>query len=200
MTEISAVSPSKFHTLIFELGVGFEVTFPMGIELQFDPEFAFRDLVHYKAGETVRKVNYPAATVGDALANSKAEVHFVPWVEEEGALFYRLVFRIRPISRKSNACRKMQFARFYKMEGEAKIPETRPFGFDLRRRGGEFIPLQFLGYGNQRFIPVYLKIEADDGLVKYYQISAQASEEGIVVEIQEVSAEATPEHLQKAVL
>ena len=43
MTSIESVSPCKFHTLLYELSVGFEVTFPLEIELQFDPSFAFRD-------------------------------------------------------------------------------------------------------------------------------------------------------------
>lgn len=185
---ITQVVGNKFHRLCYELGLAFESTFSASHEIKYSDTFAFPDLVYKNPNETVIRVHCPAWVSGDILADGKAKVCFVPWVDnQEEALFHRLCFRIQPVCKRSNVFRKLMFARF----GEQKA-----FGFDTQRKGGngKFITLQFFGYGNQEFVPLYLKIMADDGQIEYYKISAQVdgNQEEIVVEIEKVSEKDAP--------
>ncbi len=192
--DLSAVSGNKFHTLCYELGVAFEMTFPTDTKITYSSEFAFPDLVYKNNNvnaEAGVKVHCPAISTGDLKTDKKVSICFVPWVtNDEDVLFHRICLRAQPLSRHTSVYRSMAFARF----GEEKA-----FSFDLKRRGGNFINLQFLGYGTQEFNPLYVKV-GDNGSHFYYKISAIASEECVTVEIEEVSAGDCPPSLQKVTL
>ena len=82
----------------------------------------------------------------------------------------------------------------------ARFGETKAFRFNFTKPDGKFIKLQFLGYGNQEFVPVYVKVEVDNKSLKYYRISAEPSEDVVTVKVEEMKMEDTPSHLQSAKL
>jgi hypothetical protein len=187
--DLSKISGNKFHRICFEISVAFETTFPDDVEANYSADFAFPDLIHKNPDETVIRVHSPAVSVGDVIKDGKAMIQFVPWVEEGHAIFHRLCFRLQPLTRMSNQCRRVMFARFN---------ETAAFGFELSRRGGNFISLNFHGYDAVEFIPVFLKAEVENGSFKYFKISAEATDDAVTVTVEEVSESDAPAHLKSA--
>lgn len=180
------IQTNKFHKLCYEISVAFETVLPSTKPPVYSADFAFPDLIHQNSSETVVRVYCPSEISEDA--SGKKQISFLPWLSNESdALFHRLCFRLKPISKTSKNTRSLEFARF---------EEEKTFGFPYLRNGQSFVPLNFLGY-NQEFIPVYLKIKNNGGLVEYYMISAEASEEKVVITLQRVEETTVPPHLQR---
>jgi hypothetical protein len=188
--DLSKLVPQKFHHLCFELAVAFETTYVPTTEIKYSETFAFPDLVLRSQKGGGPKVHCPAVPSGDLEKDGVASVSFVPWVESGDVLFCRLCLRLQTIGR----------SHVYRPVFLARSGEEKAFGFNLQNIKGSYINLSFLGYGNREFKPVYIKIRTDNGSVVYYELSAVGSEDGVFVEIQKVSENDTPYHLQVQVV
>lgn len=181
------LSPNKYHKLLFELSVAFEINLPEDKPPVYSTGEAYPDLVLRRSQESIIRVYCPAIT--EETSNGKT-VEFIPWLNnQEDACFHRLTLRIQPKIKNTRDFRSILFAR---------LGETEPFGFDFSRRGGEFIPLNFLGYGETEFKAVFARIKDNNNVFKFYKISAENKNESVLVTIVEVEPTDTPIHLQSA--
>lgn len=181
------VSNNKFHRVFGrELCVSLEATLDSSSseELQINPELYDRnqDLI-FRKGNCWR-VSHPARVNGDVSEQDDAEIQFLPWFSGPPVLFYRLCFRLRPIT--GNIFPWFQFGRF----GEEKS-----FGFNPKY--SEYLALDFFSKRTDEFVPIFVKFQVDKGFI-YFVIEGRVGESGAALKIRRVAEFEVPPHLASA--
>jgi hypothetical protein len=185
MRTVDGASVMKYHPVFGSiLKVALEVAFnimPDGDELVIvDSRFYNNQLIHQ--GVNFTKAYYPAkieGSIGDG--DDKSTIEFVPWLDEDGAVYHRICFRFG--NDRLDTLVRVLFAR----EGEEK-----PFGFEQNHAA--YINLDFCSK-REEFLPLFVII--DDGeKTTYLKIEGGGSENRTFVTINRVTMEEVPEHLK----
>lgn len=182
-----SVSSNKFHRIYGkELSVALESTLDSlsGKDFDFDPqlysgneELLFRRMDCWRA-------YYPATVIGDLATSQETTINFLPWFSGPEVMYNRLAFRARPIAGK--IYRWMMFGRF----GEEK-----PFTF---AKDKPFINLDFFNKRNDKFLPLFVKIQTDTKELIYLSISGEWSDDAVFIKIIRVNETEAPPCLAAA--
>jgi hypothetical protein len=204
VTQDPNFSDSKFHRLFGKcLSVALEATFPLDVDLTFPNGAIYNnELIYTPSPDAVRKayaqgqpqnlrrrVYHPALEEGDLTKQDAAAIKFVPWVDDAGVQFYRMLFRLRPLDGGGGkAFRWMQFGR---------SSEDKPFSFNPQDPKKCFIYLDLMSKTSE-FKPVYIKVQKDTKDFCYFVVEVEVSADGVAIKARKVAAQEVPLHLSQA--